>query len=232
MTMSFVDYLCLLNPDRDVAFGKKFQQLDGVSFDMIVDFFKQRMDDFFLEPCKAIMKSITSGKETNTGFVVISLCCTLIDVLSSCVDPKKMKIGKRFVNFLVNWSPREFNQSFKNNRIIFYYDRKGKLTNSNSAKMSYAKVVWYQFRCSVVHNASFGLYGGYDFGQSNLFEEYPWIDWKGRGRVDLGVNPDLFVKKIEDIFKDYIKKLKDPSNIDLRKKFNCKILKDFGLKYK
>lgn len=229
--MPFVDYLCLLNSDREIAFGKKFHQLDGEPFEKIVDFFEQRMYDFLLEPCKIIMKTMTPGKETNTGFIVISLCSTLIDVLSSFVKPKKLKIGERFVKFLVNWSPSEFNQPFKNKRIIFFYDRKGKLTNSNSANMNYAQVFWFQFRCSVVHNASFGLYGGYDFGQSKIFEEYIWTDKKGRDRVDLGVNPKLLFKRIEEILKDYIQKLKDSSNVDLRKNFSCKILKDFGLKY-
>ena len=230
--MPYIDYLCLLNPDRDVAFGKKFHQLVGESFDMMVDFFNQRLNDFFLQPCKVTLNKMTAGKETNTGFVIMSLCCTLIDVLSSFVDPKRKKIGKRFVDFLVNWSKKEFAQTFINNRKIFYYDQKGNLIMSNSASLCYADVVWYQFRCSVVHNASFGLYGGYDFGQSTLFEEYTWIDNKGRNRVDLGVNPKLFLNKIENILNDYIQKLKNKSNPVLRKNFNCKILKDFGLKYK
>jgi len=51
-----------------------------------------------------------------------------------------LKIGRRFVKFLVQWSPVEFNQSFKNNRILFFYDKKGKLTNSNSGNMKYAQV--------------------------------------------------------------------------------------------
>lgn len=229
--MSYKDYLCLLNPSRDVAFGVKFQQLDGKSFNEMLEFLKQRIEDFFLEPIRVIMNSLISGKETNIGFVIISLCSTLIDVLSSYINPKELQIGKRFVDFLVKWMPGDFNKSFRNNRIIFYYDRKGKLIQAFSSSINYAQAFWFQFRCSVVHNASFGPYGGYDFGQSDLLEEYLFKDNMGRDRVELGVNPTLLFNNVKQIFNDYINKLRNPLEDVLRNNFKCKLLKDFGLKF-
>lgn len=239
--MGFEDVLGLLNPNREIAFGLKLNDLENLKRDELIDTLNKRFIDFYLNPMKELERVVKKPKGTNLGFIIISSCCTLIDILSEYVYPfenalkksigKKLdpSIGNRFIKFLITWNPNEFGRVFTNEVTNFYYNEKGELKAINTKGLKYAKAFWYQFRCSVIHNASFGPYGGYDFGQSILFKEYPFVDNLGRDRVELGVNPSLLLTEIERIMNLYFIKLKKPLHEKLRFSFFEKIKRDFGL---
>lgn len=237
--INFKDLDKLLNPERSIGDGVKAKDLNSFNFSQIVDFFKERLNDFYFVPIEFLIKK-RRKKKSNLGFILIAHCSMIIDVLSSYHHPDKIYVVERFKAFLENDFKHGFEIKFKKQGTAQYWHK----TRSDSFKdiiinnqptsydingKSIAEVFYYAFRNSIIHNTSILSYGEYIYNQKNLIE---YDCWKPpNGGFELSINPILLFKELKDYLKSYVvnlKNLSDPAYNQLRENFKIKFRFDFG----
>lgn len=226
----------MLNPQRDIARGIKVEDLANMDFFSILVFFKERLINFYFSQGEFLIKQ----NKSDNGFIIISICSTLIDTLSTYHYPNITNVGDRFISFLKNDFKNGFERMIIRDGYYKIYERKNisfiqairrKVSTENIKNKTFADVFYKAFRNPVIHSSSILSYGGYIFNQKLLFKGKFWNDSKKQNMFELSINPVILFEKLKDYLDEYIDKLKDINNTtydDLRKRFKKKFRFDFG----
>ena len=93
-----------------------------------------------------------------------------------------------------------------------------------------AEAFYHGFRCGVVHNAKIMEYGRINPDKMispDIIQEKPWAP--GTAQIEVSVNPSLLFKAVVAKFEDYLVRLRDKTQIDLRTKFANRFKSDTGI---
>lgn len=203
--------------------------LDKLSIQKVIGMFKIRIEDWYIKPGK-----ILSDKKFHLhfDFVLINLCCIIIDTLSQYYFDAAWSTGEIFQKFLRKEFP-EFRTMLDPTKCVTFYDgnihfRKFRIMNP-SKDHDFAWGFYKAFRNGIVHNGlvlPFGRHNRSD--KNNVIISNSW--GKSNQNIELKVNPQLLFKKVKKCFKKYIRQLRRSKT--LQKRFQNKFFRDFGWRSK
>lgn len=196
--------------------GVLYSQIDWSNLDQIVDAYRQRIQDWYLSPAKEL------ATNWDFAFSVMALNCLLIDTLS------------QFVAGIDSFDPNQF-KKFIRKRLPSAYWRKLKTPiqyADGKALGDVADVLYYGFRCSILHQAHIPPYCGVAQGTAVRELSGP-IKYKSSGAYCpcVVVNPMTLLEDLDKTFEAYLRELKDrdPKNDPLRANFKKKFSTSFGI---
>lgn len=225
----FFDDKQMVNPNRHFNKSNKIIMLDKLSIQEVIGMFKIRIKDWYLKPGKII-----SDKKYHLhfDFVLINLCCIIIDTLSQYYFDAAQSTGEIFQKFLKKEFP-EFRTKLDTTKRLRFYDgnkkfrifRNIKPTNDHDFAWGFYKA----FRNGIVHN---GLV--LPIGRHNRSDKKNMItcDFWGSSNqnIELRVNPQLLFNKVKICFNKYIRQLRMSKT--LQRRFQNKFFRDFGWRSK
>jgi len=217
----------LVNPNRHINRNTLMSNLNGKSFEEIIDVFNKRVYDFYFK----LGDHIVAQKHPHFDFVLMIISVVTIDLLSQYENNLDSSGGKHFRAYIRVHIP-EFNKKFINKGTLefFFKDRKKRVHWSepvNSKYLNdYADAFYLGFRNGIVHNAMILPFGRINWSPKNIVQEELWD--KKNNKIEIIIHPQNLYHKIKLIFNDYIKRLKNPKETKLRDKFREKFLRDFG----
>lgn len=231
--MVFKDIEKLGNPDRH--FNKKNQilELNGKSFEVIVNLFKKRIKDWYIKPGEYLLWQKKPKKKVEYGFIIMSISVIILDLLSQYEYDLPKSKPKEFKKFLIKEIP-EFGNKFSLSGNFKYFEALEKPPKIvqvpvNTGKFnSYADAFWKGFRCGIVHNAFIMPFGRINQRPSEIILEDSWPDSSGKIMIDFIIHPENLFLKVKQIFMNFIRRLKNSANTILRQNFKDKFIRDFG----
>lgn len=199
------------NPKRIFCQGLRWGDLEQASFDEVVGYFKKRVEDCFFNPAKNLLLP----EYKTTGFVIVSIISTLVDLISQYYyHGRDIKHKDKYKEFLREHFP-EFRQAISLKKLPRVED--------------FADFFYEGFRCQILHNF--------------MLSEYSTIGWKTgitylhtwdekTGAKELIINPQIFLEKLQEVFTGYMNALLNKENRKLREGFAGKLFIDTGIKLK
>lgn len=205
------------------AFSKTalYSQIDWTNLDQIVDAYRERIQDWYLDPAKELAKNV------HFAFAVMALNCLLIDTLSQFVAGIESSDNGKFKDFIRSRLPSIY--SCRLSTTVHHYDGK------QATLGDVADVLYHGFRCGILHQAHIPPYGGVDPGARHAAHAgmYGLVKYKSSGAdcPSIIVNPLILLADLDDAFESYVQELKDrdSKNDDLRAKFKKKFSSSFGV---
>jgi len=212
-------------PNKNIRFFKastKYSEINWNDFNTVIDAFYDRIYNWYIEPVKELEK--LSG---HYAFPLMTSACLLIDCLSQYVNGSNESKKNQFINYAENNIPG-FNNIFMT-PIDYYFNNR--ITNIDNP----AKVLYYAFRCGILHEARICLFGGITkFSSNELYKYYP----SGYAYYDDGsdcpfihIDPYNLINHVEQLLKNYCDRLKNNKTSDniLRINFKKKFKLSFGI---
>jgi hypothetical protein len=202
------------NPNRAFADGIKVYDLQGQSFDKVIDYFESRITKWYFKISRRkVLK--------DSNFMLMTTCSVLIDLFSQYFYGQYFSSKKHFIQFIEEHLDK-YNQELT--PPLETVDRDKKTGNPTQVKVkSIAEGLYVGFRCGVVHSArilEFGRINQVDKKNAISLQEWRYEHKNGR---EIQVNPALLLKELERIFRKYIKKLRKNDQeavANFKKKFN------------
>lgn len=236
----FKDTDKILNPNRSIGYKIIAKNLLTFKFPQIIDFFKNRLLDFYFMPIEILIKKTKKKYKSNLGFIIIAQCSMIIDVLSSYHHPDKKSVKDRFLEFLKTDFKHGFEKAFighgkyklwgkKNNESFTDVISTKNPSNNDIYGKSIAWVFYKAFRNGIIHNTNILSYGGYIYNQTRLYDYGCWIP--PNNGFELSINPLLLFKELLNYLNQYIMNLKnfsDSTYDQYRENFKIKFRFDFG----
>ncbi len=199
------------NPERIFCAGVRWGDLDKAGFNEVVGYFKKRVEDCFFNP----VKNLLLPEYKTTGFVILGVISTLIDLISQYYyhdlglkekDNYKKFLREHFVEFRQEIALKGF-PHIKDFADFFYEG----------------------FRCEILHNF--------------MLSEHSTIGWKtgiailntwdeAGGSREVIVNPRAMLERLEEVFIKYMDELLNEKNFRMRDSFAKKLYIDTGVKVK
>jgi len=215
----------MINPTRHFNISDKILVMDKMSLQKVIDMFEIRINKWYIKPGK-----ILSDKKYHLyfDFVLINLCCIIIDTLSQYYFDAACSTGEVFKKFLRKEFP-EFRKKLNPSKRVTFYDGNKKFKTFRSFNPTrdhdFAWGFYKAFRNGIVHNGlvlPFGRHNRSDM--NNLIVCDLW--GKSNQNIELRVNPLLLFEKVEECFKKYIRQLRTSKT--LQRKYQNKLYRDFG----
>ena len=197
------------NPQRIFCGSVRWGDLERGGFEEVVGYFKKRVEDCFFNPAKNLLLPEYKA----TGFVIVSIISTLVDLISQYYyHGQAIKHKDKYKEFLREHFP-EFRQSISLQRLPYVKD--------------FADFFYEGFRCEILHNFMLSEYStiGWKTGITYL---HTWD--KNTGAKELIINPKVFLERLQDIFTNYINALLNQENHKLREGFAKRLFLDTGVK--
>lgn len=199
-----------------------YSQIDRSDLGQIVDAYRQRIHDWYLNPAKELAKNV------HFAFSVMALNCLLIDTLSQFMAGIDSSSKNEFKNLIRNKLPDIY--SSKIDPPIRHQDgtRKEDLCDI-------ADVLYHGFRCGILHQAHIPPYGGVAPGANNAIQQTTsgLVKYKDSGAdcPSVIVNPLMLLEDLEKVFEIYLRDLseRDPKTAELRENFKRKFSTSFGI---
>lgn len=206
---------------RFFSSSKLYSDVDFGSLDAVVDAYCHRILEWYLNPAKELAKNF------HFAFAVMALDCLLIDALSQFVAGIEASSGEEFKRFIRMRLPGSYSAPLQVS--IRHSDGKGERTLTDVAD-----VIYYAFRCGVVHQAHVTLYGGVAPGEDQaVVPSSGLLKYKDTGTdcPSVVLNPLVLLKDLEYSFEQYLADLKnrEPSRDGLRANFKKKFSSSFGI---
>lgn len=201
-------------------------------FDGVVDAFEERMAGWYLDPVRylrrrkrnpyystRIAKFFRWEDPGHFAFDVMAVDCLLIDALSQYVTGKLSASRGIFIDFITDHMP-QFSGTLDSflgttGNEISHFDHGQNTTAKKLTKV--AEVIYYGFRCGIVHQAHAPLYCSIDPGgarvqvlASSKAEYGPSAapSLPGQPCPSVVINPWLLFDDLEQFFQMYLAKLK------------------------
>ncbi|MFA5116738.1 MAG: hypothetical protein WC486_05595 [Candidatus Omnitrophota bacterium] len=209
------------NPNKPFAPNARFGDLEGRTYQEIVEIFESRISGWYFDVAEAI-----SDKIPGYNFAVIILNSIILDLLSQYIygaPTSSESIFKRFFREYLG----EYNHKI-DPPIVSCYFNKRRQKWMREVTRDVADGFYHCFRCGVVHAAGILEYG-------RISSRYPEeiikvIDW-GQGAKEINVNAIELLRRLRSIFNAYIGKLKN-SELILKHNFIEKFQMDYGVTIK
>lgn len=209
--------------NRYFSSAVRYSQIDWSDLDQIIDAFRQRIHDWYLDPATELAKNI------HFAFSVMALNCLLIDTLSQFVSGKNSSKIPEFTDFIRKRLPEVYSSRLQPS--IRHYDGKHK----ERELADVADALYYGFRCGILHQAHVLPYGGVVPRASEPvhIEASGLLRYKDSG-LDCPVvivDPLTLLDDLSKSFEVYLDELKDrdPKNDSLRARFKDKFSSSFGI---
>ena len=191
--------------------GVRWGDLDKAGFNEVAGYFKKRVEDCFFHP----VKNLLLPEYKTTGFVILAIISTLVDLLSQYYYyDLKIKQKDKYKRFL-----REHFAEFRQNVSLKKFPH----------LKDFADFFYEGFRCEILHNFMLSEYSTIGW-KTQIAQLNIWDETKGLEEVI--VNPKLMLEKLEDVFIKYMDDLLNEKNFDLRDNFAKKLYIDTGVKIK
>ena len=161
-----------------------------------IDIFERRIRERYVEPIDHLVTVDLPKRprERKFGFAILGLDCLLVETLSAFIEGLEDTYGV---------SKKVF-RTFVRTRTRF----KDIFTTDDIADQFYR-----EFRCGILHQAEVG-------GESKVWSVGPLLQIDGKAFT---VNRDEFHTCLKGEFEDYLKELRDPSNVTVRQNFRKKM---------
>ncbi|MFH1678455.1 MAG: hypothetical protein ABH914_02415 [Candidatus Omnitrophota bacterium] len=197
------------NPERIFCEGVRWGSLDKAGFDEAVGYFKKRVEDCFFNPVKKLLLP----EYKTTGFVILAVISTLVDLLSQYYyNGLKLKHKEKYKKFLRDHFA-EFRESVSLKKFPLVKD--------------FADFFYEGFRCRILHNFMLSEHSTIGW-KTKLVQLNVWD--KAKGSEEIIVNPGLLLERLENVFIQYMDDLLDKNNSRLRAGFAEKLFVDTGVR--
>ncbi len=205
--------------------GTRYDQIDWSVFREVIDAFKGRINDWYIQPTKELIKHTDGG---HYAFAVMALNCLLIDMMSQFYYGVLTSSATKFKEFVRVRIP-----ALAGNLPIQIGLPS---TGNNRARpplTTYEEVLYTGFRCGILHQAHVPLYGVL-YGEAKPFEFISSGATKYSNGADCPsviCHPRLVFEEIDKAFAQYLDELRnpDPSFDGLRQLFKVKFEDIFGV---
>jgi hypothetical protein len=198
-----------------------YSSVDWTDFDSIIDAYDLRIREWYLEPGKQLSANV------HFAFTLMALDSLLIDTLSQFVYGLGSGSRSKFIDFIKTWLPPRYSATL------------GTPIRHPGAKQplkSVAEVIYYAFRCGVLHQAHLPPYAGV---APNHRPPVLVDDSAGLARYsDTGLpcpsvilDPLALFSDLVSAFDSYLRDLRNRSSVsdDLRRNFKRKFSTAFGI---
>lgn len=210
--------------NRYFAKDTLYSSVDWTQLDQVVDAFRQRIKDWYLDPANEL------AKNGHFAFSVMALNCLLIEAMSQYTYDKSGK--QTFKDFVKLKLHSDYSSTLPSQ--IQHKDNSGhEYTLENVAD-----VLYHGFRCGILHQAHVTPYGlvDPDLTQPPIRHDSGCLKYTATG-ADCPVviaNPIKMLSDVEAAFTSYISDLKDrdPKNDGLRDNFKSRFTNSFGIDVK
>ena len=226
--ISFLEKKPLHNPERVIAPGTKIKNLNGKTFNDIIDCFEGRIKAFYFNPCERLLYARRrKKKKSDSGFAIISISFTILDLLSQYYNGALSSDWIYFEKFMIKYLSI-FNSKCKGLGLLYHRDdlsQKGTLSNNKNLIW----VLWFGYRHGIIHNGKTMSYVQYNFFQSDLYQEKRWIDSNKDNRYEFWLNPIKFFEEVRNGYDSYINDLRiSTRSMSINQSFRKKFESDFG----
>lgn len=199
---------------------ERYSEVDWADFSRVVDSFGRRLELWYIEPTSVVLDA--SG---HYSFPVVALTSVLIDTLSQYVSGAKESSRQYFMNFISNRMPNFTGQL--PNPIRTRYKGNDRMLKTIE------EVLYFGFRCGVVHEAHIPLYGAIH-GSDHPVEvhQHGFAEYEnGAPCPTVVVNPRLYFEEARTACAAYLTELRceAPKNDELRRCFAQKLVWSFGI---
>jgi len=199
-----------------------YSQIDWSNLDQVVDAFRQRIHDWYLDPAREL------AKNGHFAFSVMALNCLVIDALSQFVSGKQASGATEFKEFIRTRMPRAY--SSRLTTAIQHDDGKRR-----HLLQDVAEVLYHGFRCGILHQAHMSPYGGVvpHAPDPVHIEASGMLKYKSSGAdcPVVIVDPLAMLGELLKAFESYLGELKDRDHRHdgLRANFKKKFTTSFGV---
>lgn len=175
----------------------KFSQIDPNNFTDLIEKFEDRMNGWYFNPANILLKN------KHTGFPVMAIACIIVDTLAGYFKGLERDTEESdFIEFLREKIPELHTE--------LPLECQNKYPNLR--KKDYAYAIYKAFRCGILHEARIKHYGAISEENVELIKYDAKSGW-------ILINPRNLVAKLEEVFNEYIKNLKNGENAQLVKNF-------------
>lgn len=225
--------------NRLFAAGIKYSDIDWTSFDDIINAFEQRIDQWYLRPVR-VLKDHSDG---HGGFAALAICCLTIDCMCQFEGGKVVSNRSLFTNFVHRRLPHYGRllaipitfPKIDSHNLCYDLNVHGAIKTRQLG--SIADVLYYVFRCGILHSAHAPLIGvicglktrRYSVRKKSL-AKYQAIGTAGADCPVVVIDPWKLFSDIEASFQDYLARLREASAASpIRRRFNVKFEDSFGV---
>ncbi|MBM3251268.1 MAG: hypothetical protein FJZ11_00600 [Candidatus Omnitrophica bacterium] len=204
------------NPERAFAPQTLHRDLYNKSYLELVGIFESRISKWYFDVAESL------SENTDSNFIVTAVCCIILDLLSQYiygVPSSSKKCFKKFFKDHLN----EYNHSIQPPIESCYYDKKKKWVKERINDIS--EGFYHCFRCGIVHSGRILEYGRINTLYPN--EIIKIIDWQ-KEKKEININPKEFLRKMREIFNNYIKNLRN-NDSELKRNFINKMKLEYGM---
>lgn len=199
-----------------------YSQIDWSKLNVVVDAFKLRLDDWYLNPARELAQNIHSA------FSVMALNCLLIDTLSQFVAGQPSSTSDGFKKFIRTRLPPAYSEKLQT--PIRHYDGKRR----EQTLKDVADVLYHGFRCGILHQAHIPPYGGIiPHPPAIRIEQFRAVRYKDSqiSCPSVIVDPLTMLADLSASLDLYLRELKnrDASYDPLRNAFREKFSSSFGV---
>ena len=217
----------LANPNPEKAFCPeyRYKDLDPSNLNDNIAKFEARIKYWFLKPTKELIRKDIK----NSNFIVIIMICVITDLLSQYWYGLPSSDGRQYKEFLKIFM-RSFKSKIKPPLKYYMWDKDRRVWQERFVQ-DYSQAFYQIFRCGLLHNAMI-MDCGRISSKSILKKSIKLRSWKFENKKgkEIAVNPILLFKNLEMFFKQYINKLFNSNEEELRKNFVRKFEWDFGVR--
>lgn len=206
------------NPNKAIAPKTHIQDLNGKTYEELVEIFKSRITERYINAAEFI------DKNNDFNFVLFVTCCVILDLLSQYIYGKPSSSEKIFKKFFRKYL-KKHNHPIKPPIISCYYNNKEEKWYEESINDA-ADGFYHCFRCGVVHSGMILEYGR--INRTNPEDVIKISEW-GKGR-EIVVNPSKLLEEIKKIFDNYINDLKK-KNPAVKTNFIKRLIFDYGIEF-
>lgn len=188
----------------------KFSDIDWGNFTDVISAFEKRIEQWYIQPTRVL------AENDNFGFAVMAISCLLVDMISQyelgLIESDEIAF-KRYLRRAV----RGFGGSIK--------------PSIAPGMRDFADALWTGFRCPILHEAGLAPYCAVNPNYSETIGVEPNLtEWaSGDECSTVVINPNRLADAVARAFREYITRLRKPSESDLRTNFKLKFEASFGL---
>ncbi len=228
----FRDVKEIVRNDRHFNKENLIMDLDGKDINSVIEMYRKRIKGWYIDPPSILLHKIF---QSTGDFILINVCCIIIDMLSQYEFNLAKSNGIIFQTFLKKYI-KDFDVTLDPDKKLKYYHVFDKVfiddfvKNINVQKKQKKDLAWIfylAFRNGIIHN---GLVLGFGRHNRSKSSNIIFIDKWGTNNeyLEITINPELLFNRIKEVIDEYLDKVKRSKILKIR--FQSKFYRDFGWK--